>query len=197
MESQGRWHDAIPEGALTSAIVALVSYVLTQPAPMAIATRNNRMMLGALLLATGIFVALIRGSVDQRRLLASAGGFLYSLSAVTLITVHLIVLATFPFQSGFIYDFRFYSLILFGGVVLLPSVRCLTATIRLARGNAEASRDLWVPLLMLIALNIPLIPLQDFATLFSVGGALNLMLLWSIGERPRSRHSASQSTKRH
>ncbi len=83
----------------------------------------------------------------------------------------------FAGAPAFEYGFTFYSLVLLGVLLVGPGLACLWQTRRLWRGEASARRAAlrWSALLLL--LNAPLIPLQDFAILLTVASALNLIAL--------------------
>jgi hypothetical protein len=63
----------------------------------------------------------------------------------------------------FVYDFRFYSLLLFGVALMTPALAALTAVRRLTRGDAAGNRVAVSASVALLALNIPLVPIQAFA----------------------------------
>jgi hypothetical protein len=79
----------------------------------------------------------------------------------------------------FVYDFRFYSLVLFGVTLITPALAALTAVRRLTRGDAAGGRVAVSASLVLLALNIPLVPIQAFAMAPSVFALANLVALWS------------------
>jgi hypothetical protein len=79
----------------------------------------------------------------------------------------------------FVYDFRFYSLLLFGVTLIAPALAALTAVRRLTRGDAAGGRVAGSASLVLLVLNIPLVPIQAFAMAPSVFALANLVTLWS------------------
>lgn len=81
-------------------------------------------------------------------------------------------------QNAFVYDFHFYSLLLLGVLLITTGAAGATAAAHLARGDRaswRASIAVWTAIL---AINVPLIPLQGFAILFSSLAALQLLLVW-------------------
>lgn len=80
-------------------------------------------------------------------------------------------------QHQFVYSFRFYSLVLLGVLLAAAGLVAAIEAERLARGRRAAwcvSLSVWTAIL---AINLPLVPLQGFAVLFSVLAALELLLL--------------------
>ncbi len=84
----------------------------------------------------------------------------------------------------FEYGFAFYSVVLLGVLLVGPGLACLWHTRRLLRGDASARRAAlrWSAVLLLI--NVPLIPLQDFAILLTATSALNLIALFAARRLP-------------
>lgn len=79
--------------------------------------------------------------------------------------------------SGFTYDFRFYSLVLFGCVMISQGVPMMRAARDLSRGSGEAAGRLLRPTLVVLALSAPLIPIQFFGAVLTACAALNLPAL--------------------
>ncbi len=80
-------------------------------------------------------------------------------------------------QHPFVYTFRFYSLVLLGVLLIVAGLIAAIEAERLARGHRagwRASLSVWTAILVI---NLPLVPLQGFAVLFSVLAALGLLLL--------------------
>ena len=77
----------------------------------------------------------------------------------------------------FEYGFAFYSVVLLGVLLVGPGLACLWYTRRLWHGDPAARRATlrWSAVLLLI--NAPLIPLQDFAILLTATSSLNLITL--------------------
>lgn len=81
-------------------------------------------------------------------------------------------------SGTFIYDFRFYSLVLLGVMLIAAAVACLTSVRSLTRGDAAGRRVAVSATVVLLALNVPLMPIQGFAVGFSAFALVNLAALW-------------------
>ncbi|MGH9509367.1 MAG: hypothetical protein ACRD2Q_08340 [Terriglobales bacterium] len=77
----------------------------------------------------------------------------------------------------FQYGFPFYSVVLLGVMIAGPGFACLWHARRLWRGEGAARivAMRWSTLLLLI--NAPLIPLQDFAMMLTATSAVNVIVL--------------------
>lgn len=83
-------------------------------------------------------------------------------------------------QNEFVYSFHVYSLVLLGMLLIATGVVGATQAAYLARGDRAAwgaSTSVWTAI---VAINLPLIPLQGFAILFSLLAVLQLLLLARI-----------------
>ena len=92
-------------------------------------------------------------------------------------------------QHRFVYNFRSYSLVLLGVLLIAAGLVAAIQAGRLAQGHRtawRASLSVWTALLVI---SLPLVPLQGFAVLFSVFAALGLVLLCGM-----RRHFDVQST---
>lgn len=77
---------------------------------------------------------------------------------------------------GFEYDFRFYSLMLFGTYVLMHTTRIAFAAARIARGDEAARREAWQRTGIVLLLVAPIVPMHIFAVATAV-----LMLIGAAG----------------
>lgn len=77
---------------------------------------------------------------------------------------------------GFSYDFRFYSLQIFGGTLIYWGSRMTISAIRIAKGSGTARREAWRRVLYIFLLVAPLIPMHVFAVATAV-----LMAMASVG----------------
>ena len=110
--------------------------------------------------------------------------FFNGILIATLGTLHLIAVvgrAASGAGSGlggtFEYDFRFYALVQLGMLLIAGGVACFTPARGLTRGEPRAWRaTLWATV-ALLAINVPLIPLQGFASGFSLFVFVNLVAL--------------------
>jgi hypothetical protein len=97
----------------------------------------------------------------------------------TLGAAHLIAVTSSGVTRGsaFVYDFRFYALVHLGVLLIAGGVACFISGNRLTRGEPRAWKTtLWVTV-ALLAINVPLIPIQGFAQLFSALAFVNLVAL--------------------
>ena len=80
-------------------------------------------------------------------------------------------------DAKFSYDFHLYSLILLGAVLFFQGIRSIRAALLLQRGDEngsrEASRATWI----VLAVAVPLIPIQFFGMVLTVFSLLNLAAL--------------------
>ena len=103
-----------------------------------------------------------------------------------LISVHVGTIVTRAFQgkgvgdeSQFHYNFRFYSLMLLGFAIVLPSITCVVHVRRLTEGNRCSWQTVVKSHLMLLAIALPLFPIQrGFSIGFSVFSLVSLLTLW-------------------
>jgi hypothetical protein len=84
-------------------------------------------------------------------------------------------------RPAFQYDFRLYSLILLGIFLIAGGVRCLTTSWKVSRGDARAWKDALQTTTMLLAVNLPLTPIQGFAA--GLAGFLVVTLFVLIATR--------------
>lgn len=80
-------------------------------------------------------------------------------------------------EGTFVYDFRFYSLVLLGVLLMAGGLACVSSLRRLTRGEpAGWSLAFWTSI-ALLAINVPLMPIQGFAVGFSAFLSVNLVIL--------------------
>ena len=86
-------------------------------------------------------------------------------------------------RSPLVYDFRLYSLVLLG--VLLGGLALVLALAApgVARGDSSLLRRTRNTALMLLAINVPLAPIQGFAILLCVLAAVTLIALFIAAQR--------------
>jgi hypothetical protein len=78
---------------------------------------------------------------------------------------------------GFKYDFRFYSLQLFGGVLVFWSARLAVCTVRIAKGSVIASERAWKNIAYITLFVAPIVPMHIFAVAATV-----MMVLAAAGQ---------------
>ena len=123
-------------------------------------------------------------SLSLIRLLIAIYGYFAGALIGTFGLAHLVAVVTVAIdrllQNQFVYGFRFYSLVLFGVLLIVAGLMATVETTRLAQGQHAASRASLAIWTVILAINLPLVSLQGFAVLFSVVAALELLLLASI-----------------
>lgn len=96
------------------------------------------------------------------------------------------------------YDFRLYSLLLLGALLIWAGVECLRAAPGLSRGSRSARRTALRATLAVLAIVVPLIPLQlVFGTLLTALSILSLAVLtWAARTTAHARHGVRPSAPR-
>jgi hypothetical protein len=74
--------------------------------------------------------------------------------------------------AGVPYDFRIYSLLLFGVVILAGGLTAIRASAGIVRGDSDARRRASRAMLMVLAVVIPVMPMQDAAPILIVPAAV-------------------------
>jgi lysylphosphatidylglycerol synthetase-like protein (DUF2156 family) len=77
--------------------------------------------------------------------------------------------------SSFVYNFRFYSLVFVGVVIVVAGFYCLIAARGLTRADPLARRRALRASLVILAVNAPLAPIQGFAYGLSILALFNLI----------------------
>jgi len=86
-------------------------------------------------------------------------------------------------EARFAYDFRFFWLILLGGVISIPGLVFVMQARRLTDGDVAAwKRALWASGFLLI-LSVPLVPRDAIALNTALLATINLVSLWA-GRNP-------------
>ena len=101
------------------------------------------------------------------------------LIAVSVRRIHLKIPAWVPGEphamiAGVPYDFRIYSLLLFGSVILAGGLISIRASLGIARDDSEARRRSARAMVMVLATVIPVMPMQDAAPILIVPAAVSL-----------------------
>ena len=151
---------------------------------------------GSVVVATLItFTRLRRERLPLIRLASGVYGYFAGALVSALGVAHLVAVTLAAVEGGrlpFVYTFRIYSLVLLGVLLVGAGLMAAVQATRVAldqRGAWGASFKVWATIL---AINLPLIPLQGFAILFSVLAALGLCLLaggWRRFEVPSAADS--------
>jgi len=149
---------------------------------------------GLVLLITAIVTIRFVFATRRRRVpaalaLAGAVDIVCGLIALGLATAHLIAivglaviraLATPPVPA---YTLRFYSLLLLGMAVVVPGFLCVASAKQLTEGQARGWRRASWATLWLLAVTVPLIPLNGFGTFLTAFAFANLLSLGAISGR--------------
>jgi hypothetical protein len=167
--------------ALALPIPAAVAWGMLAAAPGPSTVAANRALLSLVLAAGAVFAWREHSSARLRSLLVSGTAcHVYFVAALALFGVHLALVLSTPFRvEGWVYDFRFYSLMLVGGVGLVHGILGVASTPGIVRGERPAVGRGLRAALWLLAVNAPLIPVMDFAAAFAVG-ALSVLGLLSM-----------------
>ena len=137
---------------------------------------------GGIVAATVIAtVHLRRAATPLIRLFTAVYGYFAGALVSTLGLAHLVAVVIGSIARGrqhqFVYSFHFYSVVLLGVLLIAAGLMAAIEAPRLARGHRaawRASLSVWAAIL---AINLPLVPLQGFAVVFSMLAALKLLLL--------------------
>lgn len=82
---------------------------------------------------------------------------------------------------GIPWDFRFYALLLFGGVGLASALMCLRSGMAMLGGDGVARRVAIRGSLLMVLVFAPLMPLQPIAVAVTLLAAVNAGVLWWSG----------------
>ena len=130
-----------------------------------------------------------RRRVPAALALAGTVDVVCGLLASGLATAHLIgilgaaVMRALGATTGSAYTLRFYWLLLLGLAVIVPGFLCVTSARHLTEGQASAWRCACWATLWLLAVTVPLIPLNGFGTFLSAFALANLVSLGVVSRR--------------
>jgi hypothetical protein len=156
---------------------------------MTIELAGGLVLLIAATLSIGFVLAAQRRRVPAPLALAGTVDVACGLVALDLALAHLVgilavaiirALGTAPVPA---YSLRFYWLLLLGMAVAVPGFLCVASARKLTDGQASAWRQALWATLWLLAVNVPLIPLNGFGTFLSVFALANLVSLGAISGR--------------
>ena len=131
-----------------------------------------------------------RGGVRGRRLAVGTWAYLFGTFITVMLSFHVAenlwritpgTLISHGDKPG--YDFRFYSLILFGVVMLVQGVSILKASKAIAFGDDATRSTLIRRTLVVLALCVPIIPFQIFGAVLTVMGVMTLSSMMLVRER--------------
>jgi hypothetical protein len=142
--------------------------------------------IGAVIVATLITsIRLWRERLPLIRLANGVYGYFAGALIGALGVAHLVAISIAAVgRSGpFVYTFRFYSLVLLGVLLVAGGAMAAVQATRVALDQRGARRALLTVWTAILAINLPLVPLQGFAILFSALAALGLFLLAGVWSR--------------
>ena len=153
-----------------------------------------------LLLAAGLVASIgyqWRRGLRGRRLAVTVVAMFYGHTLVTMLGFHCVDVVyglanRLPSMGGapFAYNWRTYSLLLFGALLVWLGVRCLRAALRIGRGDAAARAEFRRLALVVLAIVVPVIPLQPFFG-YLISAASALAMLAVVAGVPATERSAS------
>jgi hypothetical protein len=157
----------------------------------------------ALLLVSlvGSLVYQVRRGVRGRRLAVTVFAMFFSLTVINTLVMHCVDIfyglthhLTSMTGKPFAYDWRTYSLLLFGALLIWFGARCFQAALRMGRGEERGRIEFLRLVVVMLAIVLPLVPVNPFfGPLASIASALALLVvgLGGLGWTTRS-DSASE-----
>lgn len=126
-----------------------------------------------------------RRGLRWRRLAVTVYAMFFSLTVMSTMSMHcadVLYGLTHHLQSmtgkTFAYDWRTYSLLLFGALLIWFGARCLEAALRMGRGEERGRIDFLRHVAVILAIVLPLIPVNPFfGPLASVASGLALAIV--------------------
>jgi hypothetical protein len=145
-----------------------------------------------------------------RRLAVTVFAMLFSLTVIHSMVLHCLdvlwgLTHHLPSMTGkpFAYDWRTYSLLLFGLLMIWFGARCLRAALAMGRGDERARVEFLQLVAVMLAIVLPIIPIHPFfGPLASVWSTLGLIVVGLGGRRwadatERSNERAGPSVATH
>lgn len=151
----------------------------------------DNVALGVLIISMMIFlVRARRGGARGRKFAVGAWAYFFGAFITISLSFHIAenlwrIIPQTPISHGTkpVYDFRFYSLILFGAVMLAQGLAITKAAKRFALGETEERKKIIRRTLITLALCAPLIPIQIFGSVLTIIGLLNLAFVVLVQKR--------------
>ncbi len=152
-----------------------------------ILSANGAAIAGAMIFAAFFSFRAYRAQITIPGIIAGSTTLLFGLTTTVLLVLHTVTVLATPFSGfaidpAFSYDFRFYSLILFGLVSLPPALQLVRQSSSISMNNPEAHRRVVKALLFLLAINAPLFPLQSFGRILTIAAASVLLIVLIVGK---------------
>jgi hypothetical protein len=141
------------------------------------------------LVATAVFAALLwKNGTSIRRLIGTTYIFFYGTFITVMLFMHntvILGLRVFdrPDSAPFNYDFHVYSLVLLGSIFIFQGIRSLSAAFMLKAGDENGARQARRATWIVLAVALPLIPVQFFGTVLTAFSLLNLAAIKLVSTR--------------
>lgn len=132
------------------------------------------------LIATGIFALLLwKQGASKQHLLGVSYLFFYGIFITVMLFMHNIVILGLrifepTYDKYLSFDFHLYSLILLGTILFIQGIRSLQAALLIKEGDKKGFRKARRATLIVLAVAVPLIPIQFFGIVLTVISVLNL-----------------------
>ena len=132
------------------------------------------------LVATAVFAGLLwKRGFGARQLIGTTYLFFYGTFITVMLFMHnavILGLRVFdrPDTSAAAYDFHVFSLVFLGSFLIFQGVRALRAAVMLKNGDETASREARRATYFVLAVAVPLIPIQFFGMILTLFSLLNL-----------------------
>jgi hypothetical protein len=143
--------------------------------------QNPELYLFIFKLAATVFFALSlrKRGLRGRRLLANTYIFFYGVFLTVMLFMHNFVILGLrifdrPASGNSPYDFHLYSLILLGTILFLQGLGCLRAALLLRAGDENGIRRARRASWKVLAVAVPLVPIQFFGIVLTIFSLLNL-----------------------
>lgn len=141
------------------------------------------------LAATAIFAALLwKSGASLKRLIGTTYLFFYGTFITVMLLMHNTVIVGLRIferpNDAAGYDFHLYSLVFLGSFLIFQGVRALRAAVMLKNGDENAARNARRATYLVLAVAVPLIPIQFFGMVLTVLSLLNLGAIKLLSARP-------------
>jgi hypothetical protein len=153
------------------------------------------------LAATIVFAVLLwKRGTSLRRLVGTTYIFFFGTFITVMLFMHnLVILGLHFFErpngDNPVYNFHLYSLILLGSVLIFQGVRSLRAALMLKAGDENGIREARRAALIVLAVAVPLIPIQFFGMVLTVLSLVNLAAIKLLSARSAIAEKASVDNK--
>ena len=140
------------------------------------------------LAATAAFAGLLwKSGASLRRVIGTTYLFFYGTFITVMLFMHnavIVGLRVFDRPNGAAgYDFHVFSLVFLGAFLIFQGVRALRAAFMLKNGDAHGAREARRATYFVLAVAVPLIPIQFFGIVLTVFSLLNLAAIKLLSAR--------------